>query len=194
MQTFVPTTCFLTSLASLDDKRLGKQRVETLQIIRALRGETKGWREHPATRMWEGRVGALVVYGMVSCAVWRLRGFDDSCMDQFAEHATKIGALQPCLAVASMIASNANTTVAAQRAGLMSLPVWWGGPIHRSHRRSLAQRVPEHYEQAFGERGGDDEPLFWPVELKGPHDNPAWSLGLPADDFDDASLRTEAVA
>lgn len=36
MQTFVPFPDFARSAAVLDDKRLGKQRVEVLQIVRAL--------------------------------------------------------------------------------------------------------------------------------------------------------------
>ncbi|HMC68015.1 MAG TPA: pyrimidine dimer DNA glycosylase/endonuclease V, partial [Mycobacteriales bacterium] len=36
MQTFLPYSRFDASAAVLDDLRLGKQRVETLQILRAL--------------------------------------------------------------------------------------------------------------------------------------------------------------
>jgi len=35
MQTFLPYPDFLQSLQSLDNKRLGKQRVETFQILNA---------------------------------------------------------------------------------------------------------------------------------------------------------------
>jgi hypothetical protein len=50
------------SLSCLDDKRLGKQRVETYQLIRALEGTTKGWRNHPACVMWEKNIDALKLY------------------------------------------------------------------------------------------------------------------------------------
>ena len=36
MQTFLPFADFAASAAVLDDRRLGKQRVETLQVLRAL--------------------------------------------------------------------------------------------------------------------------------------------------------------
>ena len=36
MQTFLPYPDFAASAAALDDRRLGKQRVEALQVLRAL--------------------------------------------------------------------------------------------------------------------------------------------------------------
>ena len=41
MQTFLPYTDFRKSLESLDNKRLGKQRVEAYQIISAITGRTR---------------------------------------------------------------------------------------------------------------------------------------------------------
>jgi len=50
MQTFLPFPDFKKSASCLDYKRLGKQRVEGLQILNAIQGETtlkgktyKGW-------------------------------------------------------------------------------------------------------------------------------------------------------
>jgi hypothetical protein len=65
---------------SLDNKRLGKQRVETYQILRALLGETKGWTNHPATQMWKGHEFQLFVYQTAICAEWSRRGFKDTVM------------------------------------------------------------------------------------------------------------------
>ena len=54
MQTFLPRESFIESNQSLDYRRLGKQRVEAKQILNVLlnRTETKGWRNHPITKMW----------------------------------------------------------------------------------------------------------------------------------------------
>jgi Pyrimidine dimer DNA glycosylase len=41
MQTFLPYSDITESLRVLDDKRLGKQRVETFQIINAITGRPK---------------------------------------------------------------------------------------------------------------------------------------------------------
>jgi hypothetical protein len=54
MQTFLPFADFADSAASLDPRRLGKQRVEVLQIVRAITWPKYGWRNHPAANMWRG--------------------------------------------------------------------------------------------------------------------------------------------
>lgn len=78
MQTFLPVPSLITSPKILDSKRLGKQRVEAFQILKALRHETKGWVNHPATRMWAGYEDALAVY-MNSCIdEWITRGYNNT--------------------------------------------------------------------------------------------------------------------
>ena len=64
MQTFLPHTDLKKSLQSLDYKRLGKQRVETHQLLNVLlnRTKTKGWRNHPICKMWKGYENALKLY------------------------------------------------------------------------------------------------------------------------------------
>ena len=37
---------------------VGKQRVEALQVLRALVRPVYGWKHHPAVRMWVGRAEA----------------------------------------------------------------------------------------------------------------------------------------
>ena len=48
VQTFLPYADFARSAAVLDRTRLGKQRVEAIQVVRALTIPTYGWRHHPA--------------------------------------------------------------------------------------------------------------------------------------------------
>ena len=38
----------------LDNKRLGKQRVEAIQIAKTLFGLNNGWKNHPGTIRWKG--------------------------------------------------------------------------------------------------------------------------------------------
>ena len=52
MQTFLPYPSFEESSVVLDSPRLGKQRVETLQILRAVLLPSYGWQRHPVTQMW----------------------------------------------------------------------------------------------------------------------------------------------
>ena len=79
MQTFTPYADFAESLRALDLKRLGKQRVEVVQIVRALTVPGYAWSSHPAVLMWKGYEEALGRYGLTACEVWTERGFGDSC-------------------------------------------------------------------------------------------------------------------
>ena len=63
MQTFLPYSNFHKTAEVLDYKRLGKQRVEGMQIINTiLNPQQKGWRNHPIVIMWTPYVTALMVY------------------------------------------------------------------------------------------------------------------------------------
>src|ERR687889_256541 len=79
MQTFVPYADFEASARALDPKRLGKQRVEVIQIVRALTVPGYAWSQPPAVLMWKGYEEALGRYGLTACDVWTERGFGDSC-------------------------------------------------------------------------------------------------------------------
>lgn len=75
MQTFMPYSTFADSVACLDNKRLGKQRVEGKQIVDILEGRQTSWRNHPAVRMWHGYNSALKLYVNASIQEWIKRGF-----------------------------------------------------------------------------------------------------------------------
>src|ERR1700712_4272615 len=74
VQTFLPYPDFVDALAVLDSPRLGKQRVETLQILRALVFPEYGWRNHPAVRMWPGPLASLVASPLAPVAPRGRRG------------------------------------------------------------------------------------------------------------------------
>lgn len=79
MQTFLPYADFTATADVLDPRRLGKQRVETIQVLRALTVPGYGWRHHPAARMWTGYEEALVRYGLEICDRWCGLGHGDTC-------------------------------------------------------------------------------------------------------------------
>jgi hypothetical protein len=156
MQTFLPVADFEESARLLDSPRLGKQRVETLQILRALELPDYGWANHPAVLMWRGRTPALVAYGLAMVRVWRERGFGDSTEQQIGEFAPEVvGVAQVELGAAGL------------------LPSWVGDEaLHRSHRSNLVAKDPDFYRPRFTELFGaepDDLPYVWP----GPDDVPA---------------------
>lgn len=77
MQTFLPYSDFLKSVQCLDYRRLGKQRVECLQILKAIKCGT-GWSNHPATKMWVGYEHALTHYMNYCIYEWIRRGYKNN--------------------------------------------------------------------------------------------------------------------
>ncbi|HZB18193.1 MAG TPA: MSMEG_6728 family protein [Blastococcus sp.] len=149
MQTFLPVADFTGSARLLDSPRLGKQRVETLQILRAIELPDYGWASHPAVVMWRGRTPGLVAYGLAMARTWRERGFADTTEALIGEFAPDVvGMSQEELG----------------RAGL--LPSWVGNEdLHRSHRSNLIAKEPDFYRPRFTELYGsepDDLPYLWP--------------------------------
>lgn len=78
MQTFLPYADFFDSLACLDYRRLGKQRVEAMQIIQTLEGTSTGWKNHPAVLMWQGYTDALKAYHNLAIDEWLRRGYKNT--------------------------------------------------------------------------------------------------------------------
>ncbi len=156
MQTFLPYPDFAATAAALDPRRLGKQRVEALQVLRGLTVPGYGWRHHPVMKMWAGYHEALVRYGLDICARWVDMGRVDS--------------------VAATLAAAFGRPVRDQadlaRAG--ELPDWLGGAaFHRSHQSSLLRKDPTHYRPLFGPDVPDDLPYIWPASDR-------WHGALPA--------------
>jgi hypothetical protein len=81
MQTFLPYADFRTSLETLDTKRLGKQRVEAMQLVQALERSSGGWLNHPATKMWRGHIPALKLYHDTAIRVWKERGYKNTMIE-----------------------------------------------------------------------------------------------------------------
>ena len=122
-----------SSARLLDSAALGKQRVETLQILRAIELPDYGWANHPAVLMWRGRTPALVAYGLAMARIWQERGFADSTASPDREFAPEVvGVPQEELAAAGL------------------LPSWLGNEeLHRSHRSNLIAKDPGFYRRAL---------------------------------------------
>ncbi len=78
MQTFLPYPDFKRSAKVLDYRRLGKQRVEALQILKALQVENYGWRNHPIVKMWKDYESALIEYKNCMIEEWINRGYNNT--------------------------------------------------------------------------------------------------------------------
>lgn len=139
MQTFLPYESFIRSARVLDDKRLGKQRVEVLQMLKALNRETEAWSHHPCTKMWRGHEQFLIYYGLIICEEWKRRGFRDTCYHKIESYISKFPL--DC-----------------------ARPKWLGSEeFHLSHQSKLVSKRPAFYGKEFGWDIPDNLPYIWPV-------------------------------
>lgn len=147
MQTFLPYKDFEKTAEVLDYQRLGKQRVETLQILKVNhRIETNRpdhkipWENHPAVLMWRNYSNALYVYLQVICKEWERRGYKDTCLNA------------------------AGPFVIFQK--IVKYPPWLGNEeFHISHQSNLLRKKEDHYGQYFN-GVPNDLPYVWPVRKK----------------------------
>lgn len=139
MQTFLPLESFVESARVLDRARLGKQRVENLQIMKALHDPAYGWQSHPAVGLWRGHECRLLAYQNAICDEWTGRGYRDTCRDKTAD--VHFGSR-------------------ACRTG--PVPVWLGdAAFHLSHRSNLVRKDPERYGLLWPDVPAD-LPYVWP--------------------------------
>lgn len=135
MQTFLPYEDFEETAKVLDYRRLGKQRIETKQIMRTLLGYSRGWANHPAVRMWAGYEACLRLYGVVMCEEWRRRGYKDKQLEWFE----------------------------ALELPRFKDPPWMGDErLHLSHRSNLLRKDAAYYGQ-YWIAVPNDLPYLWPV-------------------------------
>lgn len=119
-----------------------------MQILRALVFPSyKGWKNHPATRMWRGFTAALVAYGVAVCDEWVRRGRADAVGETLLQFS----------------AGERPDVEELRRAG--ALPPWLGlEELHVSHRSALIRKLPEHYRPYFPDVP-DDLPYVWPPSV-----------------------------
>lgn len=132
MQTFLPLADIGLSVKVLDSKRLGKQRVEALQILNTLEGRSQGWRHHPAVKMWVGYEWALRCYHNQCIQEWLSRGYSN------------------------------NMPLMEEIGGCPDMPPWFGDDsFHASHRSNLLRKDPVFYGK-YGWSEDPLMPYVWP--------------------------------
>jgi hypothetical protein len=148
MQTFLPLASFETSARILDNQRLGKQRVEGLQIFNALTlNKQSRWRNHPATLMWKGYEPMLVNYIRAICDEWTSRGYKDTVKEKVRLMAKEHGLSETEIKYADK--------------------PWWLNKrqFHASHRSNLIRKMPERYGKLWPDHE-EDLDYWWPVRIK----------------------------
>jgi hypothetical protein len=145
MQTFLPYKDFNKCALVLDWKRLGKQRVETLQVLNAILIPEKGWKQHPATQMWKNHVLQLLDYQTAICNEWVRRGYRDTCLDKSKQ----------------VVSLYIDHVIQLQEKD----DPWWLGDerLHSSHRSNLLRKDKVFYNQ-WNWSEPDDLPYFWPSD------------------------------
>jgi hypothetical protein len=136
MQTFVPSTNFSDCAKILDNRRLGKQRVEVYQILNSLSGKSKGWTNHPAVKMWRGYELGLIQYGIACCEEWIKRGYKDTTKEK----------------IMSFISLFRDSSI---------YPRWWDSIIHSTHRSNLLRKDKAYYSQ-YKWKESDTLAYYWP--------------------------------
>jgi hypothetical protein len=139
MITFLPCPFYDGTAKILDYRRLGKQRVEALMILRIFDGDNQSrWKHHPAVSMWEGYGSSLQEYTLSMCREWIGRGYKDTITPE----------------------------IEAFNFGPVVHPPWLGNrELHISHQSNLVRKLPEHYRSFFPEVE-DTLPYFWPTKKK----------------------------
>lgn len=146
MQTFLPFPDFNESAKCLDYRRLGKQRIEAMQILIAL-VENRGWIHHPAVAMWKGHELALIRYGMAICDQWINRKYKDSMRIRFINYSR----------------SDVFSSYIMHHDVSENDPEWIGcREFHLAHQSNLLRKCPEYYARKKFWTTRTDLPYIWP--------------------------------
>jgi len=125
MQTFLPEADFSETAKRLDRKRLMKQRIENLQILKSLAGlyESGAWSNHPAVRMWAGHEDWLMLYNEAILKEVFMRGYQDNTHVEF------------------------DKVYSENFMGMETEKPWWleDFNLHYTHKGRLFEKDPEHY-------------------------------------------------
>lgn len=139
MQTFIPYEDIDQSVKCLDDKRLGKQRIEAIQIARALLGLSNGWINHPAVKMWKGYESFLIhVYLRKVMDEWTRREFKNIKCEAHYQQLKLLVQYNPIK------------------------PYWINREFCLRHQSNLLRKKYEYYKNYFSVK--DNLEYIWPIQ------------------------------
>jgi hypothetical protein len=148
VNTFVTASTPEECASNLDNKRLGKQRVEAKQIIDILESshlnESKGYSNHPIVAQWRGFTQALKVYYNAIFDEWEARGYKNDKLKRYEI------VQDPAL---SHLVTKPNEVV-------VMFPKWFFNPIiHLTYKCDLYRKKPEYYGKIFNFTSDEKEYL-----------------------------------
>ena len=158
MQTFISDTNLIKNFLNLDNKRLGKQRRESVFILEAILKQNKeGYKNHPAVKMWKGYEGYLLfVYLFVNMKIWKNKNFNNVKTQEDYEELSKLllnkfkcflSKLLPFIFIRKLI---------------WKKPPWITKEFIEAHRSKLIRKKPEHYRSLFPDTKEGLE-YIWPI-------------------------------
>jgi hypothetical protein len=171
MQTFLPYKSFKDSARCLDNKRLGKQRVEALQLLKTLKqGEWTCMNCHiPVTHFNPYKTGHHCYYcesplkrtpwyNHPACKMWKgherlLAIYAIWCIKEWTDRGYK-----------DTCEEKINNLAIEFPMETTEHPSWLGNTeFHKSHQSNLLRKNSEHYEQFFQDVPSD-LPYIWPTQ------------------------------
>lgn len=141
MQTFITDFDMRKNASNLDNKRLGKQRVEALQIADIILNNKSAWSNHPAVKMWRGYEAYLLTdYTSSIMGEWNDRGFkNEKCYKRFRD-------LMVLIEDSEIIK-----------------PIWITKKFITAHRSNLIRKNDEHYRKLWPDTPNNLS-YIWPVK------------------------------
>lgn len=148
MVTFLPYADFTLSARCLDWRRLGKQRVEALQIINSFTRSNNAYSNHPTAKMWEGSFSYLLAYYNAMVSEWEMRGYNNNMR------------LFPIPRYIDLEGDRQYMDRHTPYGG-----PWWLGwePFHSSHRATLLSKDALYYMQ-FNWKEKPEYGYLWPTK------------------------------
>lgn len=182
MQTFLPYSCFDNCAASLDPKRLGKQRVEAKQIIQTLELGPKSWfspsRKREKLRPWrlsdnnylelrnsifdDYKLTTTPWYNHPAVQMWKgfefqLAHYGLACCFEFQSRGYTDN-------LKSFFLSRTIKYHTSQKARFDN-GFWLDGELQRSHRSNLIRKDPTYYKRQFP-CTAENLPYIWPTKYR----------------------------
>jgi hypothetical protein len=133
MQTFLISPNPKETAKILDNKRLGKQRVEAIQIANILLGiqNSNAWKNHPAVLMWKGYEKFLVHdYLKAMILEWGNRGYHgEKCKEHY-------------IRLMKILFPN---TIEKEITDKIKIPGWFCDELFNSHKSNLMRKDSNYY-------------------------------------------------
>ena len=151
MQTFLPYPNFALSAHVLDYRRLGKQRVECITILRTISPQNRagtGWAHHRCTMMWRGYEAALCLYADCVIKEWKRRGYSNNLPSPRSSDGASTFGYPDSWATGKIV-----------------VPEWLSlTRLHASHRAALLSKDLAWYQQFCWDESPRQD-YWWPGRL-----------------------------